>query len=147
MEIPGGDRFLSADCHHQEVTNSDLPGFCKIEVQRGNNMMVVKCSKQRQAEMIQNLKEIISPIAPKYNLNLIILYGSRARGDFRQDSDYDLYIPEGNFNGLIHLIQFEEELEKEINRKIDITTASVDELDEYMINEIKKDGIIIYKRK
>ena len=35
----------------------------------------------------------------------------------------------------------------EINRKIDITTASVDELDEYMINEIKKDGIIIYKRK
>jgi len=75
MEIPGGDRFLSADCHHQEVTNSDLPGFCKIEVQRGNNMMVVKCSKQRQAEMIQNLKEIISPIAPKYNLNLIILYG------------------------------------------------------------------------
>ena len=44
-----------------------------------------------------NSKEIISNIAQKYNVASVGLFGSRARGDFREDSDYDIFII-GNLN-------------------------------------------------
>ena len=45
------------------------------------------------------------------------------------------------------MLQFKEEIENVIKSKTDITTANEDELDEYMLKEIKKDGIKVYERK
>lgn len=95
--------------------------------------------------MIENLKTQIQPIAKKYNIKQIILYGSRARNDYNENSDYDLYIPDANFKGLIQLLLFKEEIEKEINGNVDISTISKKELDDYLKEEIEKDGIIIYQ--
>ncbi|MEM0480874.1 MAG: nucleotidyltransferase domain-containing protein, partial [Candidatus Aenigmatarchaeota archaeon] len=43
---------------------------------------------------LQKIKEIILNIAKEMNIEIdkIILFGSRARGDYREDSDYDLLI-------------------------------------------------------
>ena len=38
------------------------------------------------------LKELVKPIAEKYNVDRVALFGSRARGDNRPDSDWDLLI-------------------------------------------------------
>jgi predicted nucleotidyltransferase len=43
-------------------------------------------------DMIANLKEMIRPIAKKYGVESVYLFGSRARGDYRADSDFDFYI-------------------------------------------------------
>jgi len=38
------------------------------------------------------IKEIIQSALDGYTIEKIILFGSRARGDFNDDSDYDIYI-------------------------------------------------------
>ena len=45
-------------------------------------------------EKLKLIKEIILNMAKKYNIEVdkIILFGSRARGDYREDSDWDLLI-------------------------------------------------------
>lgn len=41
---------------------------------------------------IEDIKKTIAEIAPKYNLTKVTLFGSRARGNFREDSDVDLIV-------------------------------------------------------
>jgi len=40
----------------------------------------------------KELAEIIRPIASQYKVTGVSLFGSRARGDYREDSDYDFLI-------------------------------------------------------
>ena len=41
---------------------------------------------------IEEIKKVVAEIAPKYNLKKVTLFGSRARGNFREDSDIDLIV-------------------------------------------------------
>ena len=45
-------------------------------------------------DKLKLIKEIILNTAKKYNIEIdkIILFGSRARGDYREDSDWDILI-------------------------------------------------------
>jgi len=45
-------------------------------------------------ETLKLIKETILNVAKEYNIEIdkIILFGSRARGDFREDSDWDILI-------------------------------------------------------
>lgn len=45
---------------------------------------------------IEELKNIISPIAKKYRILHVYLFGSYAHGDFNTQSDIDLRIEKGN---------------------------------------------------
>ena len=47
-----------------------------------------------QDETLKLMKEIILNTAKKHNIEIdkIILFGSRARGDYREDSDWDILI-------------------------------------------------------
>ena len=45
----------------------------------------------------QVIKEIFD-FAQKYNVAKVILFGSRARGDFKRTSDIDLAVSGGNFD-------------------------------------------------
>ena len=47
---------------------------------------------------IEEIKKVVAEIAPKYNLKKVTLFGSRARGNFREDSDIDLIVEFGNKN-------------------------------------------------
>ncbi len=40
----------------------------------------------------EELADIIRPIASQYKVTGVSLFGSRARGDYREDSDYDFLI-------------------------------------------------------
>ena len=41
---------------------------------------------------IDDIKKGIEKIAPEYKLTKVTLFGSRARGNFREDSDVDLIV-------------------------------------------------------
>ena len=41
---------------------------------------------------IDDIKKTVAKIAPEYNLKKVTLFGSRARGNFREDSDVDLIV-------------------------------------------------------
>ena len=41
---------------------------------------------------IEDIKKTVAEIAPKYQITKATLFGSRARGNFRPDSDVDLIV-------------------------------------------------------
>ena len=41
---------------------------------------------------IEDIKKVVAEIAPKYQITKATLFGSRARGNFRPDSDVDLIV-------------------------------------------------------
>lgn len=44
-----------------------------------------------------NLREFLNAVSEKFHLEKVILFGSRARGDFLNNSDYDLIIVSSDF--------------------------------------------------
>lgn len=44
---------------------------------------------------VSEIRDIVAPIAEKYGVKKVFLFGSRARGDYREDSDYDFSIDPG----------------------------------------------------
>ena len=47
---------------------------------------------------IDEIKNIVTPIAEKYQIAQVYLFGSFARGDFDEQSDIDIRIEKGNLN-------------------------------------------------
>ena len=96
-------------------------------------------------DMIANLKKVIRPIAKKYGADAVYLFGSRARGDYRPDSDYDFYIKKGKIRGYFALGGFFEEMKEAVQADIDMVSLEEEELDEYLKKAIQKDGILLYE--
>ena len=69
---------------------------------------------------IRNLSKLIAPIAEKYGVERVYLFGSRARGDYSDDSDYDLSIDQGSLVKLRDFLDFIDELESVLNCKVDV---------------------------
>ena len=86
-------------------------------------------------------RELISNISHKYNVDSVSIFGSRARGDYRDDSDYDIFII-GNLN-LDEELSLEAELEEELNNSVDIVKLSKD-TDKILLKNIVNDADIIY---
>jgi predicted nucleotidyltransferase len=69
----------------------------------------------------EELCEIVAPIAEKYGAGGIYLFGSRARGDNSEKSDYDFYVILGQIRGL-KLCGLLRELEEALGSDVDIIT-------------------------
>ena len=96
---------------------------------------------------VEKLKKLISPIAEKYGLETVYLFGSQARGDAGPNSDYDFYVKRGKMRGLFQLSALFIDLKAALNKEVDIVFEPVTKrkLDDYLIEGIKKDGILIYE--
>lgn len=91
-----------------------------------------------------NSRELISNIANKYNVDSVGIFGSRARGDYREDSDYDIFII-GNLT-LDEELALEAELEKALNKSVDVIKLS-EESDRILLKNIVNDAEVIYSKK
>jgi len=59
------------------------------QIKLGGQIMIAK------RYSLEELKEIIVPIAEKYHISKVYLFGSFARGDYNEQSDIDLRIEKG----------------------------------------------------
>lgn len=106
----------------------------------------------------EEIKSIIEPILKKYNIKKAYLFGSYARQEAKASSDIDIMIvkEESNIVTLLNLAEFEEELEKALNKKIDIVieetyTKELESENKYgklakeiFFNEVLKDRRVLY---
>ena len=84
--------------------------------------------------------EIIE-LAKKYNLNKVILFGSRARGYFQRASDIDLAVSGGN------IPMFALDVEEETSTLLQFDVIDLDkDLQDNLLKSIREEGIVLYKK-
>ena len=93
---------------------------------------------------IQELSEIVGPVARKHHIIAVYLFGSRARGDNRRDSDYDLIVEIGPGFRAFDLFEFEDELKEILKRDVGAMTASVLRNDNDFTRDVIRERIQIY---
>ena len=91
-----------------------------------------------------SLKERILPIVQKYDVERVILFGSMARGDADENSDYDFLISKGSLRSLIQYMSFVSELESVLQCHVDVITDTTS--DEIIIQTAQREGILLYER-
>ena len=86
------------------------------------------------------LDELIS-IAERYHIEKLILFGSRARGDFRRTSDIDLAVSGGDF------ARFALDVEEETSTLLKYDFVDLDRsIQEELLKSIEKEGAVIYEK-
>jgi len=99
-------------------------------------------SVEKRKYAVEELRQIISPIAKKYHISKVYLFGSFARGDYNEQSDIDIRIEKGGLKGMFALCGFYTEVEEALNRKVDVLTTG--SLEEKFLDEIKKEEVVLY---
>lgn len=85
------------------------------------------------------LRDICIEVAKKYNIDSIGLFGSRARGDFDEESDYDIFII-ANID-LKTELRLEYELEEKLDNAVDVIKLNSD-IDKIFLKNILNDAIL-----
>jgi predicted nucleotidyltransferase len=91
---------------------------------------------------IEEIKAIVAPIARKYGVERVYLFGSYARGDVNENSDIDLRIDKGSLKGLFALCGLYTEIEEALQMKVDILTTG--SLKEDFLRKIQKEEVLLY---
>ena len=92
---------------------------------------------------LAEIQEIVSKIAAKYGVDRVYLFGSRARGDNEENSDFDFCVKPGQIEDLIQLGCFINELEMSLGKKVDVVTEH--SLSNEFAREIMHDRRLIYE--
>jgi len=79
---------------------------------------------------ITDITYIVKPLADKYNIQQVYLFGSYARKEATEDSDVDILVCGGDKFKLTMVFAFAEELRKALNKDVDV----------FEINEINQDS-------
>ena len=93
---------------------------------------------------IDEIKGLIQPVAQKYGVDRVFLFGSYARGDAKPGSDIDIRIDSGAIRDFFELAGFHLDLEDVFSESVDVlTTAS---LEEKFLSRIANEEVILYER-
>lgn len=88
----------------------------------------------------QSVIEEIRDLARKYQVKKVILFGSRARGDFRIKSDIDLAVQGGDF------VRFMLDVNEETSTLLCFDIINLDEnIQQELRQAIAKEGKVIYE--
>lgn len=86
------------------------------------------------------IKEI-RDFAQKYGVDTVILFGSRARGDYKRVSDIDLAVKGGD------LVRFALDVQEETSTLLKFDVVNLDgSIQEELRNSIEKEGKILYEK-
>ena len=90
---------------------------------------------------IDEIREKAVPIAKKYGVKKLSLFGSYARGEADADSDVDFLFVKGKVMGLKYF-SFVDDLEAEFQCHVDAVSDGISDVE--FLAEIKNDEVILY---
>ncbi|AIY81387.1 nucleotidyltransferase domain-containing protein [Clostridium botulinum] len=90
-----------------------------------------------------DLNKAVSNIISNHNVECVGLFGSRARGDYLDSSDYDIFII-ANIS-MEEELEIEAELEQLLDSNIDVINLKED-MDRILLKNIVNEGIILYNK-
>ena len=86
-------------------------------------------------------RQEITEIAKRNQIQEIILFGSRARGDYNRTSDIDLAVTGGNISG------FAVSIEEETSTLLEYDIVDLDKpVSEELLKSIRDEGKILYEK-
>lgn len=89
----------------------------------------------------QRVIDEIGALARKYHVDKVILFGSRARGDFREKSDIDLAVKGGDF------VRFALDVDEKTWTLLQYDIVNLDnEISRELRSDIEKEGVVIYEK-
>ena len=91
---------------------------------------------------IKQIKEKIKPIMLKRGIKEVYLFGSYSRGEANRNSDVDIYCDDGDIKSLYDEVDFIEELEMALGKKVDVVTIGSD-MNDFFRKQLEEDMIRI----
>ena len=88
------------------------------------------------------LKTLIAPVAQRFGIDRIYLFGSYARGEARNDSDVDIRIDGGSIRSFLTLGNLYNAMEDALQKSVDIITGG--DADEEFLSAISAEEVLIY---
>ena len=92
---------------------------------------------------VDELRQIIAPIAQEHGVKSVFLFGSYSRGTASADSDVDLKIEKGQLNSLFQLSGFRLAVEDALKLSVDLITSEVS--DHAFLDAIGRDEVLLYR--
>ena len=92
---------------------------------------------------IEEIKNLVKPIAEKYQVQKIYLFGSYARGEANTDSDLDFLVYGGEGFRFTMIFALAEELRGVLNKNVDVFEINEINTDSEFYNTIMKERLIV----
>ena len=92
---------------------------------------------------IENIVSLVKPIAEKYHVDQIYLFGSYARGDAETDSDLDFLVYGGDKFKLTMIFALAEDLREALNKKVDVFEIYEINPNSEFYNTIMKERLLV----
>lgn len=92
---------------------------------------------------IEELRDIITPIAQQHGVKSIALFGSYSKGTADANSDIDLKIEKGQLKSLFQICGFRLDVEDALQLPVDLITS--DSSDRDFLDMISGDEVMLYR--
>ena len=93
---------------------------------------------------IENIAALVKPLAEKYQIQQIYLFGSYARGEAGVDSDLDFLVYGGEKTlNLSNIFSLAEELREVLNKKVDVFEIHEINMDSDFYKTIMKERLLV----
>lgn len=93
----------------------------------------------------EEIRDIVAPIAAKHGVNRMYLFGSRARGDNRADSDFDFCIDIPKGFSLMDIGGVLSDLKDALGTDVDLVCEEDARKKPHLMEEILRDGKIVFE--
>lgn len=92
---------------------------------------------------LEDIADLVKPIAKKYGVKEIYLFGSYARGEADGDSDLDFLVFGGKNFKLTMIFALAEELREVLKKEVDVFEISEINKDSEFYNTIMKERLLV----
>jgi uncharacterized protein len=134
--VPGAENF----CHKTPPRYPWATLLHSSQSQDGT-IQVTKSGEAAMDPMLAQRRDEILRVAARHGAGNVRVFGSRARGESRPDSDLDVLITAGERTGLLQIIAIQQDLEDLLNLRVHVVTD--DAISPYIRDRVLREAVAL----